>query len=251
VSRQTRSRVISHLLSGGLVILVFLAVISPYLRANKDAFGHYFYNVNTTFYVWYDDKAEVEAPTSVKAHGDSVGWPDLPPDQIPGPAKYVRETSLREFADRMWFGAKLAASRHLVRGSYGYSPYLVAYPLFALLLVGAAYRCPALRPDLRRLVSRNRFAILFSTTYLVGYLLLYTFYMRISGGQRFMQALIVPLLFVSTMSMTRPVFAGIVIPVGGSRLRAVTVFNLTLLPVLICHALYNVLIVVDDFYAGD
>ena len=38
-----------------VVFACFLGVIFPYIRAMKHRFGHYFYNVNTTYYVWYDD----------------------------------------------------------------------------------------------------------------------------------------------------------------------------------------------------
>ena len=50
-------------------------MLSPYLRTNKTVFGRYFYNVNTTFYVWYDDWPQASVGT-IK-HGDDVGWPKM------------------------------------------------------------------------------------------------------------------------------------------------------------------------------
>ena len=41
------------LVAAVVAAVAFLAVLSPYLVDNKRAFGRYFYNVNTTFYVWY------------------------------------------------------------------------------------------------------------------------------------------------------------------------------------------------------
>jgi hypothetical protein len=38
-----------------LVVASFLAVMYPYISTSKRVFGHYFDNVNTTFYVWYDN----------------------------------------------------------------------------------------------------------------------------------------------------------------------------------------------------
>ena len=71
-----RRKLIAALL---VVSAVFLAVLSPYLRTNKRVFGHYFYNVNTTFYMWYDDWPQASVGT-IK-HGDGVGWPAMPADE--------------------------------------------------------------------------------------------------------------------------------------------------------------------------
>jgi hypothetical protein len=38
-----------------VVALVFLASVFPYIRTAKRITGHYFYNVNSTFYIWYDN----------------------------------------------------------------------------------------------------------------------------------------------------------------------------------------------------
>ena len=37
-----------------LVLVVFLITVFPYISTSKRLFGRYFYNVNSTFYVWYD-----------------------------------------------------------------------------------------------------------------------------------------------------------------------------------------------------
>jgi len=85
-----------------LVVMVaaFLALLSPYLLENKRLFRSYFYNVNTTFYAWYDSWEQVEEGT--KSHGDNIGWPDLPSEQIPSLRKYLQEHTpqqiLRRFA---------------------------------------------------------------------------------------------------------------------------------------------------------
>lgn len=242
---------LKNALSLGLVLGVFLLVLYPYISRVKATFGHYFYNVNTTFYIWYDNKAEVEAPTSTKTHGDSVGWPDLPDDQVPGLQKYLRETSPGEFWERMVFGAKLSFRRHIMPGSYGYAPYVVGYPLIVLGLAMAIYFDQARRRELLALMGRHRYLLLFVALYLVGYMLLYIFYMRISGGQRFMLALYLPLMFSATMAMNLPLFQALQLSIGGEKVSWVSAVNLTLLFSLILHALYNVGWVVDDFYAGD
>lgn len=241
----------SNALSLGLALGVFLLVLYPYISQVKDTFGHYFYNVNTTFYIWYDNKAEVEASSSTKAHGDSIGWPNLPDDELPSVQKYLRETSPREFWERMVFGAKLSFRRHIMPGSYGYSPYIGGYPLVVLLLALMAYFDKSRRAEFKRLIGEYRYLLLYVVLFLVGYSLLYMFYMQISGGQRFMLALFLPLMFSATMAMNLPIFQTLGVNVGGERVRWVSLANVIVFFMLIVHALYNVLWVVDDFYAGD
>ena len=78
----------------GLVLFLFIVVITPQIVANKRTFGRYFYNVNTTFYIWYDSWEDVKLGT--RAHGDREGWPKMAPDQIPSAGKYWREHTAEE-----------------------------------------------------------------------------------------------------------------------------------------------------------
>ena len=89
------------------LVLCFLAVLWPYLSTSKRVFGQYFYNVNSTFYMWYDEWGD--AIKGTRAHGDRVGWPRLPADRIPGPAKYWREHSLQEIGARLAGGFRQMA----------------------------------------------------------------------------------------------------------------------------------------------
>ncbi|MBI5928350.1 MAG: hypothetical protein HY862_03525 [Chloroflexi bacterium] len=241
----------NYVVAATVVLAVFLMVLYPYISRVKATFGHYFYNVNTTFYIWYADKTEVEAPTSTKAHGDSVGWPDLPQDQLPSRQKYLRETSPREFWDRMVFGAKLSFRRHIMPGSYGYSPYIVGYPLIVLILSLSIYFDKSRRAEFRRLIGRYWPMVLYVVGYVAGYILLYIFYMRISGGQRFMLALFLPLMFSAAMAMNLPIFQSHQTAIAGVKVRWLTLANLSLFFILSLHAFYNVLYIVADFYAGD
>ena len=43
-----------------LVGVVFLATVSPYLHTSKERFGRWFYNVNTSIYMWADSWDEVK-----------------------------------------------------------------------------------------------------------------------------------------------------------------------------------------------
>ena len=85
-----------------LAIVVFVGLLLPYLLDNKRIFGTFFYNVNSTFYLWYDSWNDVELGT--KAHGDDVGWPEMPPEQIPSLKKYLHEHTTYQILERFKLG---------------------------------------------------------------------------------------------------------------------------------------------------
>ncbi len=86
-------------------ICIFFVIISPYIYENYTKFnGHLFYNVNSTFYVWYDTYEQVESGT--KLYGDRVGWPDMPESEIPSLEKYIKTHSLTEILSRFLKGFK-------------------------------------------------------------------------------------------------------------------------------------------------
>ena len=106
-----------------LVGITFLLVIYPYIQTSKEIFGHYFYNVNATFYIWYDSWQEAKAGT--RTHGDRVGWPDMPPEDIPSMQKYLREHTLEQIISRFGNGFYELFWRSSI--SFGYLKYVVLY----------------------------------------------------------------------------------------------------------------------------
>jgi hypothetical protein len=100
--RTSRHALVKKLVAAAVVAAAFLVVLSPYLRTNKRVFGRYFYNVNTTFYMWYDDWPRASVGTIL--HGDGIGWPTLPADQLPGAARYWREHTIAQIASRIAAG---------------------------------------------------------------------------------------------------------------------------------------------------
>ncbi len=103
--RQARNAILRALLP----IAVFLALLSPYLLESKAKYGTYFYNVNTTFYMWYDNWGEAELGT--RAHGDREGWPDMPPEEIPSLQKYLDERGVGSMFWRLFNGSKRILSQ--------------------------------------------------------------------------------------------------------------------------------------------
>jgi len=201
-----------------LTVVVFLAVIFPYFRVSHRLTGRYFYNVNSTFYVWYDSWEEAVAGT--KAHGDRLGWPDMPPGEIPSLAKYLREHTLEQMVQRVLVGGQ-DVMEHVLR-STGYIDYIVVYGGLLLLVVGL---------NRRRAwegVSRNPFLLLFFVGYFVTYILLYFWYAPIAAGDRLILAQFIPMLLVLA-SAVRVLIDGDRISIRGRSIEWPTILNLMIL----------------------
>jgi hypothetical protein len=174
-----------------LVAVFFLATVFPYERENKRIFGRYFYNVNSTFYVWYDDWEQAKAGT--RAHGDRVGWPQMPAGEIPTLQKYVREHTPSQMVNRVVAGAtriwREAAS------ATGYLRYLLVFA--ALFLAAAVWQ----RARLRQIVTRYPFVCLFPVAFFALNLFLAFWQEPIVRGNRLVLDQFLPLLFTLALGL--------------------------------------------------
>jgi hypothetical protein len=199
VASGRRARPVSWRLgAAAALVMTFLAVLSPYLLTSKRVFGHYFYNVNSTFYLWYDEWGD--AIKGTRAHGDRVGWPSLPPDQLPGPIKYWREHSIPQI------GARVAAGFTLMLVDLWKGFWALKFAVIFVALAGvAAWRRRVLVPAL---VRNDLPLVAFAALYFAGYLTLAAFYAPISGTgvARFTLALFLPLLFTASAVFHHPAF---------------------------------------------
>ena len=84
-------------------VLIFIVLLFPYFSESKERYGHYLYNVTTTFYIWYDSWEEAKQGT--RASGDRLSWPDMPDEEIPTLATYLEEHSASEIVHRFLAGA--------------------------------------------------------------------------------------------------------------------------------------------------
>lgn len=175
----------SQLLSVSLVVLCFLATIFPYINTSKQFYGHYFYNVNSTFYIWYNSWTEAEM--GVRLHGDGKGWPEIPSDQIPSLRKYLREHSTQDILERFWDG--LDRILYVNIGAYGYFKFVVLYLVTALAATLIFFK------HSRTIIRDHFFLVAFAVLYFVSYLLLYAWYAAIASGERFVLAQFLPLMF--------------------------------------------------------
>lgn len=178
--------------------VAFLGTLYPYISNSKRVFGHYFYNVNTTFYIWYDDWPSASIGTY--QHGDGVGWPKMPRHELPSMQRYLREHSVRQIGDRL-----LDGFRDMVVVTY--ERYWIAK--FLVLYAGVAMAAAWRRREAFVALVRNHLALIaFLLCYAVLYLLAVAFYKPISGTTgRMILAHVAPLVFALSWFLTRPAFA--------------------------------------------
>jgi len=156
---------------------VFLILVSPVLFHNKAQFGRYFYNVNTTFYVWYDSWGEARRGT--RAHGDREGWPDMPDAELPSAAKYLEEHDAGDIVERFHDGLRGSARSAVPHGILRHAT-VYACGLLALAL--------AARERTRALAAEHWPVITFAVTYLLLHVLSTAWYFPINLGARIMAA---------------------------------------------------------------
>lgn len=211
--RLRRDRAFAARLAGSTaaVLLLFVCVVAPYATNSKNTYGSYAYNVNTTYYAWYDSWDEVVAGTL--SHGDFEGPADLPADQIPSPRRYARTHSVGDVLARFRQGAD--TTRQVVFDSYGYAAFCAVLVAIALLLA-------LLQP--RRVLRWARTelpALCFGAMTFVAYTLISFWWVPISDGNRFVLCLFLPLVIVSVEAIRR-LGRPIVIPIGPRAVDAAT-----------------------------
>ncbi len=206
----------------------FLLVIWPHIQTSKRVFGHYFYNVNSTFYFWCDSWEEARA--FGQASGNQKRWPNLPPDQVPSAAKYWREHSGEQIIGRLWRGF-IGNAIHDARLN-GYYKYL--------LLLGGATAALALRrrTEFLRLLRAYLFPAVFVALFFSCYIVLYAWYEPLSGDSRFLLALYLPFIFTTSKLIVR-LASGRTLQVGGRKVALLSAFVAIMLAFAIAEAIYN------------
>lgn len=190
ISKKTimnRLQAIKHIVLIVSFVVIFLMTVSPYISVNKRVFNHYFYNVNSTFYIWYDSWDEVVKGT--RAHGDRMGWPSMPPEKIPSGEKYLREHTLSQIFSRLVHGFGVIATNAL--GGFGYAQYFSIYFIISILTMIKQYE------DVVNYIKRdNNYAVVISLVlYFLLYCLIYVFGAAIFKGPRHPLAQYLPAMF--------------------------------------------------------
>ena len=172
-------------------LVVFMVLLFPYFQESKEKYGTYFYNVNTTFYMWYDSWNEVENGTRLA--GDRRGWPDMPDEEIPSLSKYLREHTTDDIIERFRNGAAalLRSGCHNSNYSFGYCSQV------GLSLLILALGLPLLFKGIRRRKgNKNMHIVWYVLLFFLLYALSFVWYAPIIGsGHRAILSLGIPLLW--------------------------------------------------------
>ena len=178
-----------------LLLSGFLIVVSPYIQTSKERFGRYFYNVNSTIYMWYDSWEEAKEGT--RDHGDRFGWPNMPEEEIPSLSRYLQTHSIADIAKRfgLGFAAVFGISLFL---SFGAGPILLYY----LSIVAGFFHQNRHALELQRIRKESHYAIVFTAAYFAGYIALYAWYVPIASGNRFNHSLFLPAMLLCLRSFS-------------------------------------------------
>lgn len=176
-----------------VVVAAFLLVVWNYISESKRVYGHYFYNVNSTFYFWCDSWQDAVSRT--KAAGDRHGWPDMPEDEIPSARNFLREHGVMEIPDRLASGFS-RVWKSMAR-SYGYFPFVLA------LAGGSIFVLWRRRVMLRRWLRRRPVPALALLAFFGGYFALIAWYSQIISGNRFILGLFLPYVLTTMVILHR------------------------------------------------
>jgi hypothetical protein len=180
-----------NLLIVPLAALTFLITVFPYIQVSKRVYGSYFYNVNSTFYIWYDSWNE--ATQGTKAHGDRVGWPDMPPEEIPSFSHYLQTHTIKDIESRLINGAIGTFDRGFKE--YDYGTYFVIF--FVVLLATQIFHLV----KYKKMPNFDPLYLIFLIVYFGSYFILYSWYWPIAYGQRFILSQFMPVMFVLAKSL--------------------------------------------------
>ena len=176
-----------------LVVAAFLGVIWNYISESKRIYGHYFYNVNSTFYFWCESWEDAKSRT--KEAGDRYGWPDLPPEEIPSASNYLKRHGALGVPDRLASGFS-RVWKSMAR-SYGYFPFVLALGGASIFLF---WRRRALA---RRWFRKRPTSVVALLSFFGGYFALVAWYSQIISGNRFILALFLPFVFTTLLLINR------------------------------------------------
>jgi len=171
-----------------LSLLTFLAILSPYLKENKEIFGRYFYNVGTTFYVWNDSWEEATKET--RSWGDRTGWPAVPEGkEVPSLKKYIREHTLEEIIRREFVGS--VTTLRLLVFTYAIFAFLIILHLTLFLV----FLSTTNKGQFINIAKKYFEIIAFTIFYFTLYFFTFAWFVPISSGPRFILSLYMPALF--------------------------------------------------------
>ena len=210
--RQLDRATLRQLVYGGLMpVAAFMLILLPYFAESAARYQLPFYNVNTTFYMWFDSWDDAKAWSN--AVSDRAGYPDVPADEIPSLEKYLREHTPQQVVARATGGfaniIDSACTCKWCRYKYGYCSQVgLMLPLLGLSAVGALWlgwrRRGKDAGDNADDRLKSAHAAAFAAAFMLIYALSFAWYMPLIGkGPRTFFALAIPLLWSIGLVMHR------------------------------------------------
>jgi hypothetical protein len=210
-----------------LVLASFLVIVFPYIQTSKRLYGHYFFNVNSTFYMWCDSWPEAVAFTQI--YNDPRRRRELNAEQLPSAAKYWREHSLGQIGQRAATGLATMITR---------SAKLTGYYKFVLVFVLAGIFALHRRESVMDFLKERMFAATFCILFMAVYVLLYAWYGAIITDSRFILSLFLPFIFAGSAVLLR-VFRKERFVICSRRVALTKLFAGTLIGLAMVDAAYN------------
>lgn len=177
----------------------FLAVVYPYIANSKRVFGQYFYNANTTYFIWYDDGATARA--IMMPAMDVEGRISLPAEERPSMGQYLRTRSVGEIAARLAGGVQDMVVRS--HSTFWYFYFVLGYLVVAGALIASNTR--AFAALARRHAALMLFLALYAGVYVCGTALFSS--TSGTGTTRFVITHLTPLLFTLSYFFTLQPFS--------------------------------------------
>ena len=180
--------ILRPLIAGAVATAFFSACTTPYLLNNHARFGRFFYNVNTTFFVWCDNWRQAKG--FMDEYQIDRRYPQAPIEAIPGPLNYWRTHTPRQIAQRLAYGCRTLGK---LAWEGPYAKYVV------LLVLGCLTLSVTRRVEAMRVWHEYRWPILLTAAMLAGYFLAYAWYVVVAYGDRFVASLLLPAMFAMFM----------------------------------------------------
>lgn len=186
LSNNARKAVISMIIA----VICFITVLVPYMKNNKRLYGRYLFNINTTYYMWYESWKSAEVNQGIDSDRRQ-----LPPEMQPTAFNYMKKHSFRHILHRIFYMMYKLALEYT--RSYGYMKYAAIYVMavFIVLFLGKKY--------VLKILKENTVIAVYFILFFGGYMILYSWYAPIASGNRFMLSLFIPFLFVSSLVLTK------------------------------------------------
>lgn len=188
-----RPQFVRFTMTGLSVLIGFVLLCAPYLVSNYNRFGHVFYNVNSTYFMWCDSWQDARA--FAEKHDIARRTPDARPEEIPSLTRYLSTHSLSQMFKRLGYGANA-----MIDSLWDHS--ITKYLILSIGVAG--WTLIRRQGALRQLWREHRWPMSFTACTLLAYGLSYAWYAQVAFGERFVLSLVLPVLWIFLWIATGP-----------------------------------------------